>query len=152
MYSGAAAQQKPEIVHIGDLQKRISAENDTLYIVNFWATWCRPCVAELPHFEKLTADHAGDKVKVLLVSLDFASDFDHKLVPFVKKRNLQSEVLLLDEPNYNEWVDKIAAEWSGALPATLLLKNDADVRVFHEGDFTDEALHTFVTPYIGTHP
>ena len=132
--------QSPSVIYFEELTERIEVKSDTLYVVNFWATWCRPCVAELPYFDAAQAAYADRKVKVLLVSLDFKEDLDTKVVPFLKRRPAQSEVLLLDEPKYHTWMDKVADEWTGAIPATVFVKKSADIRVFHEGDFTQEAL------------
>ncbi len=96
--------------------------NDTTYIVNFWATWCKPCVAELPYFEKLHDDFNNHKVKVLLVSLDFPKHIETKLIPFIRQRNLQPEVVVLDAPDPNSWIDRVSPEWSGAIPATVIYK------------------------------
>ncbi len=91
-----SAQQKPAIYKIDQLLKRIS-NTDTLYVVNFWATWCKPCVAELPDFEKINQNHNNTKVKVLLVCMDFKEEINTKVVPFLQRNNYTSEVVLLDE-------------------------------------------------------
>lgn len=97
--------------------------NDTTYVVNFWATWCGPCVKELPYFEQLTEAYKDHKVKVILVSLDFPKKMDRKLLPFLKKRQLKSDVVLLDDPKTNKWIDMVDPSWSGAIPVTLFVKN-----------------------------
>src|SRR6476469_2154954 len=78
--------QRVAVIKFADLQQRLSRQNDTTYVVNFWATWCAPCIKELPLFEQLGTAQAGKKVKVLLVSLDYASQLDKKVRPFVLKR------------------------------------------------------------------
>ena len=98
--------------------------NDTTYVVNFWATWCKPCVEELPYFEELTQAYKGQKVKVILVSLDFPRQFESKLAPFVAERQLQSTVIALADGRYNDWIDKVSTEWTGAIPATYIYKGE----------------------------
>lgn len=132
--------QAPKVIHMADLQEIFDHEGEELYVVNFWATWCRPCVAELPYFDNLQESYADKNVKVLLVSLDFVEDIDSKVVPFMKRRGPSSEVVLLDEPKYNEWIDKISPEWTGALPATIFIQKSRDIREFHEGDYTQDEL------------
>lgn len=107
--------------------------NDTTYVVNFWATWCKPCVAELPYFEKLQEEYKDKKVKVLLVSLDFSTQIEKKLVPFMEKRKLKSEVIVLDDPDANGWIDKVNPKWSGAIPATVIYQGKK--RGFFEQSF-----------------
>jgi thiol-disulfide isomerase/thioredoxin len=111
--------------------------NDTTYVVNFWATWCKPCVAELPYFEQLHEAYKAKKVKVLLVSLDFSSQIEKKLIPFLEKRPLQSTVIVLDDPDANSWIDKVDASWSGAIPATVIFKGTK--RGFFERSFENYA-------------
>src|SRR5215216_2909137 len=79
------AQKKIPVYKIEDLLKRIENNSDTLYIVNFWATWCKPCVAELPDFEKINQEYKGQKVKVLFMSMDFKEDMKKRVIPFIKK-------------------------------------------------------------------
>jgi thiol-disulfide isomerase/thioredoxin len=103
-------------------------------VINFWATWCIPCVKELAHFEKLQADFVKKKVKVLLVSVDFKSKLQSSVLPFIKKHQLKNEVFLLDEPDQQVYIDRVDPSWSGTIPATLFINKDK--RVFLEQEFT----------------
>lgn len=116
----------------------LEMHNDTTYVVNFWATWCKPCVEELPNFEKINADYKDKKVKVILVSLDMKKQVESNLLPFMKRKNLQSAVVLLNDPDANAWISKVDSTWSGAIPATVIYNKDK--RKFYEQSFTYEAL------------
>lgn len=131
-----------------DLEAIFQEEGETLYVINFWATWCRPCVAELPFFDEVQEKYADQNVKVLLVSLDFADDMDSRVMPFLERRGPSSEVLLLDEVNANTWIDRVASEWSGAIPATIFIHKSKEIREFHEGDFSQEELFSKVETLI----
>jgi thiol-disulfide isomerase/thioredoxin len=120
----------PAKITADGILQRIAAGKDTTYVVNFWATWCAPCVKELPDFEKLDSAYGLKPVKVLLISLDFENQVQTKLIPFIEKRKLKSEVLLLNEVYDNEWIPKIDAKWQGNLPATLVTHSAKDFRVF----------------------
>ncbi len=139
--------QKVTVYKIDNLLKRIHNNSDTLYIVNFWATWCKPCVAELPDFEKINTEYKTQKVKVLLVSMDFKEDVAKKLKPFIQKNNTVSEVVLLDELNGNEFIDKVSKQWGGAIPATLFTKNNNTVNEFFEKKLHYEFLVEQITKY-----
>lgn len=139
-----AFSQQVEVIKLDRLQKILKTENDTLYVVNFWATWCAPCVEELPHFEQIRADYTKQKVKVVLVSLDFANKLDSKLIPFVRKNKIQSKVMLLDEPDYNAWIDKINPTWSGAIPATILHNHSKGLDAFYEQKFDYPTLQSLI--------
>ncbi len=127
------------------LEYFLNRQTDTTYVVNFWATWCVPCVQELPHFEKLNADYKDKKVKVLLVSLDMHKMVESKLIPFIKEKNLQSDVVLLRDPDANRWIAKVDKNWSGAIPATVIYRNNA--RKFYEQAFTYEELQKEVDSF-----
>lgn len=113
-------------------------EKNKTYVVNFWATWCKPCVDELPYFEKLNSDFKDKNVEVLLVSLDFPNQLEEQLLPFIKKNNIESEIVVLDDPNQNKWITAIDKTWSGALPATIIYNQDK--RAFYEQSFDEESL------------
>lgn len=127
------------IIQYNELEQITQKKDDTLRVINFWATWCKPCVEELPHFEKLAEHFKGKPVKVILVSLDFTNKID-MVSAFVQRKKIASTVILLNQGNPNEWISKISPDWSGAIPATLFVRTSTSTRKFHEGDFTYEAL------------
>lgn len=145
----AAHAQPHEEVPVYDfegLQPLLQKQNDTTYVVNFWATWCKPCVAELPVFEDLNKKYKDKKVKVLLVSLDFIKNYNSRLLPFIKDQKIQSQVVLLNDPRSNEWIDRVSPQWSGAIPATLIYRNNQ--RMFYERSFTTPELEAEVQKFI----
>ncbi len=132
-----------ETITLAQLQsKMIHPENTTLYVVNFWATWCKPCILELPYFEQAGKKYADQNVKVLLVSLDFASEKE-KVNQFVAKKKFQNEVYLLDAGNPNKWIDSIDTAWDGAIPATVMYKGGKKV-YFKEGELTAPELDSII--------
>ncbi|MEX2235823.1 MAG: TlpA disulfide reductase family protein [Cyclobacteriaceae bacterium] len=124
--------QSAEIIKLADLQKLMEQKGQKILIINFWATWCAPCVKELPFFEKITAEARPD-VQVTLVSLDLDLDPNpEKVYKFISRKNLQSKVVLLEESDPNSWISKIEKKWSGALPATILINHETGKRKFIE--------------------
>lgn len=141
--SARLAGQSVNSVDFNTLEARFRSGSDTLYLVNFWATWCKPCVEELPYFEAFHEQHVGKPVKVLMVSLDFNKHIESKLLPFLRERGLKPEVVHLNETNPNAWIDRVNPTWSGAIPASLVRKGN--VEYFHEGAFPDmDSLESFV--------
>ncbi len=120
------------------LEYFLHMRNDTTYVVNFWATWCKPCVEELPHFEKLNKQYKKNKIKVLLVSLDMHNQVESKLLPFINEHQLKSEVILMRDPDSNAWIPKVDSTWTGAIPATMIYNKN--LRKFYEQSFTFETL------------
>lgn len=132
--------QKVPLLTVEQLDKRIASGKDTVYIVNFWATWCAPCIKELPYFERFSSTMKKHPVKVLLVSVDFKSKLKTSVEPFVKRMKLQSEVFLLNEKSQQSYIDKIDKSWSGAIPATLVINPGRQKRQFVEKELTYQEL------------
>jgi thiol-disulfide isomerase/thioredoxin len=130
----ANAQELKVYDNYDELQSELFADNETLYVINFWATWCAPCIKELPHFETLYHNTQSQKVKIILVSLDFKNQVDTKLKAFIKKKNYSAQIVALTDKDYNNWLGKVDQSWSGSIPATLLIKGDK--RLFKEEEFT----------------
>ena len=135
-----------EVYDYDALKPLINKTDDKVHIVNFWATWCAPCIKELPYFEKIKAEYEGKGVEVLLVSLDFPRQYETKLKPFIKEKKLQSEVVCFDDVDQNRWIPAIDSTWSGALPATIIYKNDK--RQFYERSFNYEELEKEVQQFL----
>ena len=125
-----------------ELHPLLNQKGNKTYVVNFWATWCAPCIKELPYFEEL---NNNKNIEVILVSLDFPKHKEKRLLPFIKKRQLSSRVILLDDDDENFWINDISSTWSGALPATLIYTQNR--RGFYEQSFTKEELFQEVKFY-----
>jgi len=118
--------------------------SQTVYVLNFWATWCAPCVAELPDFEKLNQTYSDKGVRVILVSTDFRRDVDKRLKPFVERKKLECQVAFMDERTPNNWIDLVSPEWSGAIPATLIVSKGRGFEQFFEKQMHYEELEEAV--------
>ncbi len=141
-FNGLAQEIKPSVVSFDYVQNIMQQDNDTVYVLNFWATWCIPCVEELPHFEKVYHKYKCQKFRMILISLDFVRSIESKLVPFIRKNNLSPEVWVLYEPDANSWIQKVDKLWSGAIPATLFVKNKK--QLFHEGQLEMNDIENFI--------
>ncbi len=129
-----------------ELKPFLNYQDEKTYVVNFWATWCAPCIKELPYFEKVKEDYKDKNVEVILVSLDFPKKKESKLIPYVIKNDLKSTVLHLDDVDEQFWIADINEAWSGALPATLIYNKDK--RKFFEKSFTQEELENEIKSFI----
>lgn len=120
----------------------LQKQNDTIYIINFWATWCKPCIKEMPDFERINNDYRKEKVKVYLVSLDFPDKHEELLIPFLKEHKIKSEVVHLTDTDVNTWIDKVSPFWSGAIPATIIYKGTS--KEFYEKTLNYDELKKIV--------
>jgi thiol-disulfide isomerase/thioredoxin len=131
-------------IRTADLEKILKNQDNTLHVVNFWATWCAPCVRELPYFEKLSKVYDSKKVRFILVSLDFPSEVEKKLKPFLEKNRISLDVALMQDLDYDKWIAKVDPEWYGNLPATLVFNNPKKIKVFHPGEVDEAGLRKLI--------
>ena len=134
-----------EVYDFDGIEHYLKQSDDKVYVVNFWATWCAPCVKELPYFEQIQQDFK-ENVEVVLISLDFPSQYESKLIPFLEKKQLTSKVIVLDDTDMNSWIPKIDSEWDGAIPVTLIYNKDQ--RQFYPQSFTYDALSSEVRKFM----
>lgn len=135
----------PTVDYFG-LEPYLTKNDDKIYVVNFWATWCKPCVEELPYFEAITQRYKENNVEVLLVSLDFPNQKESRLIPFVNKKKLLSKVIHFDDENEQEWIPKINNDWTGAIPATIIYNKNK--RKFYERSFTEKELENELQTFL----
>lgn len=140
--------QQVKLLSLSQLEKRFAEGRDTVFVVNFWATWCGPCVKEIPNFDKLQISYSHLPLKVILISVDFKSKLEKVVVPFVKRNQIKSEVYLLNEQSEQDYIDKVSKQWSGSLPATLIVNRQKGLRNFYEQEFNYEQLEK---TYINNH-
>jgi thiol-disulfide isomerase/thioredoxin len=109
-------------------------------IINFWATFCKPCIAELPHFQEAAIRYRAQGVQLILVSLDLRESFPKAVERFVAQRKLTAPVAFLDEANADLFVPAVDSSWSGAIPATLFLNRKKGYRQFYEEEMSKARL------------
>lgn len=142
-FINASAQNTAEVIKFDRLDEIIKTEAADIKVINFWATWCAPCIKELPYFEALPEQMNERQLSVTLISMDFVEKLD-KVNSFMERKDITSEVLLLDEIDYNSWIDRVDPSWSGAIPATLIIDRKTGTRKFIEGELTKEELDTHI--------
>lgn len=147
-FACTAEAQTIEKYKIESLVSRIN-KSDSVLIVNFWATWCGPCIEELPYFHEMARKYKDQKVKLLLVTLDFAEDYPDSINAFVKKHGYDSEVVYLDETNADHFCPQIDQSWSGAIPATLIVNNASGYRNFSYGKMKPSELEANIRKALG---
>lgn len=135
-----------EVYDFNGLEKFLNKKDDKIYVVNFWATWCGPCIKELPYFERINKNYQKKDVEVILVSLDFPSKYDTHLKPYIENNNLKSKVIALNDTDSNSWIPKVDQDWSGAIPATIIYNKNK--RKFYEQSFEYKNLEEEVKQFL----
>jgi thiol-disulfide isomerase/thioredoxin len=136
-------------VNYDQLKEIIEKNDDKLYVVNFWATWCRPCIEELPHFLEVSSAYKNQApFQMILVSLDKAELLETDVAQMITKLNIDNDVYLLDDnKRMNYWISAVDSTWSGAIPATVFYKNGQKLH-FTEGQLTKEELNTIIKKHL----
>jgi thiol-disulfide isomerase/thioredoxin len=131
----------------GELGNRIRrTDENTVLILNFWATWCKPCVAELPSFDSLAQKYEGTNVRVLLVSLDSKTKVD-KVQSLLLEKELTLETVILADQDADSWIQQVEKEWDGAIPFSIVYKGKR--RSIHKGDFKNYTeLEAWIKPFL----
>jgi thiol-disulfide isomerase/thioredoxin len=148
LFGQEASSQKIEYIKVPDLEKLLNNQENKLFIVNLWATWCAPCVKELPAFEKVAGEYDKSKIRFIMISLDFPSQVENQLKPFLKKNNISLDVSVMMDTDYNSWIDKVDPQWQGNIPSTLFVNNIKKSRYFHSGEITENELRTIINKYL----
>jgi thiol-disulfide isomerase/thioredoxin len=144
VFSESLSGQKADVIKLDQLNQWLSCKNDTTYVFNFWATWCKPCVKELPAFDSLYESAHNEKIRIVLINLDYIKELDRKVIPFLKKNKVKPDVFLLDETDYNKWIDRVDPSWGGAIPATLIYNCKSKFRKLIEGETDFATLNNLV--------
>lgn len=131
-------------VNFTQVDSLLNGEHDNLYVVNFWATWCKPCVAELPYFRESAEKFKNEEIVFVFISLDFAGQLESKLMPFLQKDPLPGLSWWLNEKKLHRFIDRVDERWSGAIPITLFLKEGRDEKLFWEGELDQEKLDSLI--------
>jgi len=127
-----------KIYNFNEFEQLLHQNNEKVYVINFWATWCRPCVKEMPAFNKLYDQYNHKNVEIILVSLDFGENLPTRIDRFKNTHQIKSNIVILDDPDSNSWIEKVDKTWSGAIPATLIYNKDK--RAFYEQSFEFDEL------------
>ena len=140
---------KVTVVNFNKLEGIIHKNDNKLYVVNFWATWCRPCVVELPEFMEVNRlYHKNPNFKMILVSLDLAKEAESIVQPFLVKNKMEVDVYLLDDnKRMNQWIPAIDSKWSGAIPATVFYRNGKKLE-FKEGKMEKKELEKIIQKHL----
>lgn len=129
-----------KIISYPEFEEMVDTPSNQIKVYNFWATWCAPCIKEMPHFEKVNKD--DQDIDLYFISLDDGRKTE-RVTNFINKRNIQAPVYLLDDIDYNKWISKVHDDWSGAIPATLFVDAKGN-KHFYEGEMSEEELKSII--------
>lgn len=139
LFSSTAYNQEIQKWKLTDLQSAI-VNTDKPTIFNFWATYCKPCIEEIPHFQELVKKYDSAGVQLILVSLDFSENYPKKIKAFAARQKFTAPIKFLDETNADLFCPAVDSSWSGSIPASLFINNATGYRYFLEDQLSREEL------------
>jgi len=131
----AAASTDINVKPVGEpeLKSILDSNQGQVLLVNVWATWCKPCREEFPDLVRLQDFYKGKKVQIITISADYPDEIDSKIVPFLKKFNINFPVYVQNFPKQEDFINRMNKDWNGALPATFIYDKKGQQQVFFIG-------------------
>ena len=122
-----------DVVDAAQLAALLKPNGSPAVVVNFWATWCPPCVEEMRELSEFYRAYASRGVKFVSVSVDDPGTVEDRVKPFVTQKTLPFPVHVLSDRSPEAVAKMLNLDWSGAVPATFVFgKNGEAVRTWHE--------------------
>jgi len=134
------------------LQDLVAAikNSDKPTIINFWATFCKPCIEELPYFQETAKKYDSAGVQLILVSLDLPQAYPKKISAFAAKNKIKAPIVFLDETNADLFCPRVDPNWSGAIPASLFVNNKTGYKKFFEDQLSKEQVEKEIISMINS--
>lgn len=135
-------------IKIDELESYIKNADHPL-VISFWATWCGPCIREIPWMQEAVEKRKDKGVEFILVSLDFADDYPKKLDAFIAEKKFKATQFWLNETNADLFCPKVDPKWEGGIPANLFINNKTGHRKFFQRQLTDRQAELEVSLLVG---
>jgi len=107
------------VVDQNEIERILSDRSAELTVVNFWATFCGPCVEEMPYFVRVAKENKPTDVRVIGISVDLKAQIASHVEPFLKKREIPYPNVVF-YGDQEKMINFFAPEWSGELPVTFI--------------------------------
>ena len=135
-------------VDMAALDALLTEAKGKVLVINFWATWCVPCVAEMPELAEFYREHSRDDVAFLALSLDSPDGIEDTVKPFMRQHEIPFPAYVLTERDIEAISVLIRQEIYGALPTTIVYDRNGAVKKMWEGAITLDELNAVVKPLL----
>lgn len=114
----------------------VQAGSDTVVLVNFWATWCKPCLEEIPLFMELQKTYGPQGFKLVAVSLDEIETLESTVKPFMQKWFPEFRSYISTEYDMDDIVSVVDNGWNEVLPTSYLFARDGTLAERLQGKYS----------------
>jgi thiol-disulfide isomerase/thioredoxin len=121
------AGQAPRLVNANEIKDLVYQQSGRVVLLNFWATWCPPCLVEFPEIVAFEKAYRARGLAVISVSGDSPKRVDSDLLPFLEKHPSDFPVYVMNTDDVEAFMHRIDPEWNGTLPATFFIDRKGDV-------------------------
>ena len=119
-----------QLTPLNEFRSLLEAPATRIQVFNFWATWCAPCVKELPMIDAFAS--ANPDIEVILVNVEGTADPFNKVADFARRKKLQTRIILLNTQDSGNWTTRIEKSWKNALPVTIIRNGGNKKRIFRD--------------------
>ena len=117
-------------------------------LVNFWATWCAPCVKEIPEIVKLREKYKERGLRVIAVSMDEPEELETGVRPFVTRRFPNFISYLCRESDHDKFASVVDPAWNEIMPTNFLIDREGKLKATLAGGKTYEEFEAAIAPLL----
>lgn len=146
----AAPAAELKTLSVEEIRPLLEEQQGKVVVVSFWATWCVPCVEEMPELAKFYEAYRDKGVTFLSLSVDTPAAFEEgKVAAFVQKHELPFPVWVVTERDPAAVSSVMKADWGGTLPATFVYDSKGELVASFDTEVTSDELVAAVAPLLG---
>ncbi len=133
---------------VDDVKALMDASKGKVVLLNFWATWCKPCIKEFPELVKLYNNYKDKGFTIVFISADVPEEIKTKVVPFLKTQGVDFLTYYNGFDNPEDLINFIDKNWQGAIPSTYIYDKDGKMESSMLGSKKYEDFESLITKYL----
>ena len=142
------SQDIQKLSSVSQLDSIKSVSKGYVTLVNFWATWCKPCVQEFPELIRLYNDYKNNQFRIIFVSLDAPGEINTKVKPFLAENQVDFTTYFSDFVNSDDLMNYFDSNWDGAIPTTFIYDKNGNLKSGYIGSHDYNFFQTEIVRYL----
>jgi len=136
------------MIDVAGIKDLLENKSEKLRLINFWATWCSPCVAEFPELIKINRNYRKRKFEMITVSLDSPNRND-QVLKFLTKTYASTRNYHFNSDDKYQLMDIVDKDWPGSLPYTIIVKPGGEILYKKLGVIDPAEVRKIIIEYLG---